>query len=448
MAGIGFELRRVINKGGMGSFLQTAMSGAMIVAGPWLLSIITISLINIILNRTSSDHLELFMGVIIYCYAFSLFLFGGFHYLFTRKMSDLLYLKKEGEAFGYVLRLFIPVGVISLIIAVPAALNLNPAPDSIVNTVIFRSSAVLLFAAVNILWLIMLFVSVLKWYIKILLVYAAGLISSILLVFLLSPFFGISGALLGFCTGHILIVIMLTFLCRRAWKPAKPSHSDGSFASYALKHKYLLGAGLFYYAGIWVDKMIYWTAYGGQISGTFIRLFAEYDISVYMANLTMIPGLIFFVVYSETEFYTALKRFLHTISNGLYTDIVIYRNKLAKKLAETLTEQSLLQAVVTVIVIILSKDLIFRTTLAAVFFHLLLLTLINYFFYIEKYDHAFYSALVFFIVNGSLAAITAAGLIPEAPGLSYLTGAAAASTTAAILLKYDISWLDRHILTK
>ncbi len=463
MAGIGFELRKVINKGGMSSFLQTAMSGAMIVAGPWLLSIITISLINIILNQTSSDGIELFMGVVIYCYAFSLFLFGGFHYLFTRRMSDMLYIKKEGEAFGFVLRLYIPLGIISAVIALPAALLLKPELSSQLEVSVFRASAVMLFTAVNILWVIMLFVSVLKWYIKILLVYTAGLVLSILLVFLLSPILGISGALLGFCISHILIVIMLTILCRAAWKPRRPRPSPdinpstaknpiiaaaANFGAYIRKYKYLFAAGIFYYAGIWIDKLIYWAAYGDNVSATFIRLYAEYDISVYMANLTMIPGLIFFVIYSETEFYTALKRFINIIRHGLYTDIVIHRNKLAEKIVDSLKEQSLFQGIITLIMIILSSNLIFRTTLSAVFFHLLLLTLINYFFYIEEYNHAFYSALVFFIVNGTLAAITTLGLIPKAPGFSYLIGAAAASATAALLLKADISRLERHILTK
>ena len=39
MAGIGFELQRVLRKGGIGSFLQVALAGAMITAGPWLLSV-------------------------------------------------------------------------------------------------------------------------------------------------------------------------------------------------------------------------------------------------------------------------------------------------------------------------------------------------------------------------------------------------------------------------
>ena len=426
MAGIGFELRKVVGKGGIGSFFQMAMSGAMIVAGPWILSIITITLIQTLLNRAAAGGLELFMGVVIYCYAFSLFLFGGFHYLFTRRMSDLLYLKKEGEAFGYVLRLCIPVGLISAAIALPAALHLSL---DIPSAALFRASAVLLFVTVNILWIIMLFVSVLKWYIKIMFVYTAGLVSSLLLISLLSGPFGLTGALLGFSLGHLMIVLLLMLLSRVAYKPERPAPPHDITASkaagpaaavsnvfrYAARHRHLFGAGVFYYAGIWIDKLIYWAAYGENVSGTFIRLFAEYDIPVYLANLTMIPGLVFFVVYSETEFYTSLKRFLLNLGYSRYSEILRAKQKLAGTAAESLKEQSILQGVVTLIIIILASGTILRTTLAAVFFHLLLLTLLNYLFYIEQYRHAFLSAVVFFLVNGVLAALTAFSIIPPHP---------------------------------
>ena len=460
MAGIGFELRKVVNRGGVASFFQIAMSGAMIVSGPWILSILTITLIQTVLNRTGTDGLELFMGVIIYAYAFSLFLFGGFHYIFTRRMSDLLYIKEEGQAFGYVLRLLGPIILLSTVIALPASVALN---IKIPYAAVFKISAVLIFITVNCLWIIMLFVSVLKWYIKIMLVYASGFTASLLLIYLLIRPLGLAGALLGFSLGHMLIVTLLIILCRKAWKPEKPSPPQeiepsekkypgpvqviADFSRYAKKHRFLLGAGIFYYGGIWIDKFIFWISDGVNVGGTYLRLFADYDIAVYIANLTMIPGLIFFVVYSETEFYTALKRFLFTLVRGRYPSILQRRRRLAEITGISIKEQSLLQGIVSLSVILLAGGIIFKITLAAVFFHLLFLTLLNYIFYIEQYRHAFISSVVFCTVNAVLAVITASGAV-MLPGISYLSGAAAASVTAGLLLKNDISKLDRYILTK
>ena len=75
MAGIGFELQRVLKRGGIGSFVKVALSGIMIVAGPWLLSIIGIFLIGRFAGVALREGRSLFMSVVIYSYAFSLFFF-------------------------------------------------------------------------------------------------------------------------------------------------------------------------------------------------------------------------------------------------------------------------------------------------------------------------------------------------------------------------------------
>ena len=455
MAGIGFELRKVISRGGISSFLQTAMSGAMIVAGPWILSIVTITLIQSLIGRAPGTNLEIFMGVIIYCYAFSLFLFGGFHYLFTRRMSDLLYLKRDGEAFGYVLRLCIPIIIISVLISLYPALSLGSGAEF---GRLLSFSAVLLFTSVNCIWILMLFVSVLKWYIRILIAYGSGLLSSALLIYLLSKSFGTAGAVLGFASGHVLILVLLLSLCRAAYKPEKPApppeikESSGNkaafFFRYLGRHRFLFGAGLLYYWGIWIDKFIFWKSFGETVPGTFIRLFPSYDIPVFMANLTMIPGLVFFVIYSETEFYTALKNFLHKLGRSSYPEILKAKTRLSSVTRTSIKEQSLLQAVVTIAVLITAGGIIIRTTLVAVFFHLLFLTLLNYLFYIEQYRRALRCSAVFFTVNTAGAILISIMNLSEAAGLSYLVSAAAAAGTALLILKNDISTLERHILTK
>ena len=69
MAGIGFELRKAISRGGLGSFLKAAFSGIMIVAGPWIMSIIGITAIQRLMGFAVEEAPEHFMGVVIYSYA-------------------------------------------------------------------------------------------------------------------------------------------------------------------------------------------------------------------------------------------------------------------------------------------------------------------------------------------------------------------------------------------
>ena len=121
MAGIGFELRKVMGRGGIGSFLRAAFAGIMIVAGPWILSVIGINIIQR-LPGLSLGPLAYFAAAVIYCYAWSLFLFGGFHFLFTRIVADKLYEKKEGEAAGAIVFFGLAVGLVVLVISFAASL--------------------------------------------------------------------------------------------------------------------------------------------------------------------------------------------------------------------------------------------------------------------------------------------------------------------------------------
>ncbi len=456
MAGIGFELRKIISKSGPGSMLKLALSGTMIVAGPWLLSILSITLINRFMGFALEEDPKIFMAVIVYSYAFSLFIFGGFHYILTRILSDYIYEKKEEEAFSYLLLSFIPTAVFSLLISAPVLYFMDLSRLS--NPVLFKFSAALLFSAINIIWITMLFVSVLKWHIKILMAYVAGMGCSLLLIYYFSLKFSIGGAMAGFALGHVLIIIMLLLICLKAFKPEKRSGGIGLFLSYLKKYKYLFFSGLFYYWGIWIDKMIFWVIRGEGIPGTFFKLYEPYDFAVYFANLTMIPGLIYFVVFSETGFYIQLRKFLTSLLKNKYSRIQKKKYNLIKETKKNLYEQSFFQGVVTLSLIILSPILsgtlfsnlvavsVLQITLTAVFFHLFFLTLLNFLFYLELYYYSFISVLVFFIVNLIISVITAVYGGSLIPGLSYLSGGVAGSAVSMIFLYSSMKKLDRYIL--
>ena len=129
MAGIGFELKRVVEHGGIGSFIKAALSGTMIVAGPWLISILSISVIRrLVWFLPPVDH-QIFIAVIVYSYALSLILFGGIHFIFTRLLADLIYKKKDRTA-GSILIYFsflilLAAGLIGGILGLLAALKME-----------------------------------------------------------------------------------------------------------------------------------------------------------------------------------------------------------------------------------------------------------------------------------------------------------------------------------
>ena len=400
MAGIGFELRKVVDRRGLSGIVKASLAGTIIVAGPWLISILGITIIQHLVSSGIRELPGAFMASVIYCYAFSLILGGGFHYIFTRVISDYLYVNDEDAAFCYLLKFMIPTVFVSLLIALPAVLTFS---IPVTAPLLYRAGTVLLFVAVNLLWIIMLFISVLKWYMRIMFSFILGMAASVLLLLFLGDRYGTGGAVFGFAVGHLVICFLLLALSFSSFTPRRRPDMKGAFPRYLKKYRFLFLTGFFYYLSIWVDKLINWILAGTAVPGTFFAVYEPYDITVYFANLSMIPGLIYFVIASETEFYILLRKFLISLGKGRYADIQRRKYKLIIRAMKAVREQSIFQGLVSAGLILAAPLLVtsffrggvalsvLQITLAAVFFHLLFLTFLNFLFYLEMYRRAFYS---------------------------------------------------------
>lgn len=479
MAGIGFELQRVLRRGGLGSLITVALSGIMIVAGPWLLSIAGIFLIGRFAAFALQEGQGLFMGVIIYSYAFSLALFGGFHYIFTRRIADLVYLEERRQAIRTLAAACLAVFAVSAAIGAGACCGISTAGLS--RPLLFKSFAVLFFATINVVWLAMIFISLLKRYGSIFLIFLVGMLASVAGVLTLGRSLGLGGAMLGFAGGQLATVIALLVLAFGEYRsgrgaggggetrvepgPEDPAPTDcgppglRGLVAYAGRFRFLFLTGLLYSLGIWIDKFVYWAAFGQRVPGGFMRLFDSYDLAVYFANLTLIPGLVYFVVVLETGFYTRLAEFLRALQHGTYQEIQGRKYALRRGLRTGLREQTLFQGVASAAFLILAPAIlrvffpgavelpVLRITLLAVYFQLLFLVLMTVLFYFEQYRQAFVGALVFCGVN--LAGALATVVVPQLPfGSSYLAAGVAASAVSALHAFDSVRRADRLIYSR
>ena len=435
MAGIGFELQRVLQKGGITSFLKVALAGTIITAGPWLMSVIGIFLIGKVAGSALGDSQRLFLGVISYSFAFGLFIFGGSHYIFTRFVADLVYEEKDREAGSALLLFMVATVVVAGGIAYVAVRFLKPA--GITHVALFRGSIALLFVIVNLNWLLMIFVSLLKQFVRIFVVYLLGIILSFVRVSLLVDRFGLAGALLGFAGGQAFIVVVLYALTIKQFAPS--SFPIRAAARYFGEFRYLFISGTLYYWGIWIDKMVYWFTIGSPVQGTYIRIFDFYDIPVFFANLALIPGLVYFMIINETEFYIRLKVFLKGLQSSTYLKIQEQKYLLLKSVRFGMQEQSVLQGVFTAILVLAAAEivevvfgggidvLVLRLTFVAVFFHLTYLTLLIFLFYYQLYRTSALIAALFLVFNaGGSFLVWRFGDLSYA-SLGYLTAGVVAS---------------------
>ncbi len=457
MAGIGFELQRVLKRGGMVGAFKAALAGIIIVAGPWLVSILGISFLYQISSTAFGEHGMLFTAAVVYSYAFSLFLFGGFHYIFTRYIADLIYVKENGRALGALVLAVVLVGILS---AVPALVTVSFLDLKMLQFPgLYKSAAVLLFVTISLISLVMIFITLLKRYVVIFLIYLTGMAVSVFSAYFLGRLYSISGALAGFSLGHIFILVFLLILLLTTIDISPPLKEFTPFLAYFRKYLVLFLTGIFYAAGIWSDKILLWFIKGDGVEGTFLHMFAPYDMPVYLANLTIIPGLVYFMIYSESNFYIALKKVLLHLGRDIESRIKQGKYILYKTVKSSLREQSLFQGVITLVLIIIAPDikalflsdavsvLTFRITLTALFFNLLLLTTVTFLFYIEKYKSAFFSVMIFFSVNVGVTLYSTAADFPYYGG-GYLVSCAVGTIAAFIFLRHGIKYIDRDIFAK
>ena len=97
MAGIGFELRKLMADQTFWGVLKAYGFAGIISSGPWVLSIMGIMLIGFldVLNVSQAKAVAQFQISVTYLMAFSLILTGPLQLLFTRFIADRLYERKD-----------------------------------------------------------------------------------------------------------------------------------------------------------------------------------------------------------------------------------------------------------------------------------------------------------------------------------------------------------------
>jgi uncharacterized membrane protein len=229
------------------------------------------------------------------------------------------------------------------------------------------------------------------------------------------------------------------------------------FLSYIGRYRMLFFAGLLYAWATWVDKVVFWFSFGSRVPGSWMRTFDPYDVPIFFSILTLIPGLIYFTIETETAFYPRLREFLRTIGSGSYQQIQERKYAMIRSLGEAMRGQGLLQLIVSVTLILVAPVLgpalfgtgmnvpALRITLAAAFFHSLFLSLLIFLFYLEHYGRAAAAALVFFAVNCAASILIAALGDARLLGTSYLAGGILGSIVAGTFLVRALRRFDHTL---
>ena len=408
MAGIGFELKKMLDQGTYFSRIKAYLYSVNVSSGPWVVSILVIGLLGLFQTENlPRDEASLFRATIIYIYAFSLIAVGLLQLPLTRYLADLLY-KNENElylpAFSGAL---IVIGILQSLIAVPFIFFFSG------WTAIYGFSAYGLYLVVSFIWVAMIFLSAAKDAASISWSFAIGAVVSLFSAYLLGARFGISGYISGFTLGQVVIFLLLSIRLIVEFPSDRGFSLD--FLGYLRDYPTLLAAGFIYNLAIWSDKFVFWFSGYGESNGSFLYTCFIYDAPIFIAYLTVIPSLALFLLLVETSFYRHYRSYYGSIAgkSGLES-IMSQKESMMTNIRRNLGYVITVQGLVTLLSIFATPFVvkylnmnwismsIMRIGILGAFLHSLFLILNVFLFYFEFRREALLLNLLFLVLNISL----------------------------------------------
>ena len=375
MAGIGFELRRLTRKDDLLGVIQGYGYAALTTSGPWLFTILALSAIVALGMPSSTPHeLSTFRTLIVYNFAFSLVFSGAVTAVATRRLADYIHQKDVSQAPALMVGALAVVYVVSLPLVAPFYLfhlDLDPA---------VRLAAILNFTLVSGIWVVSVFLTALKNYQVVTWSFLVGMVVGIVAAGMLSYHWAVTGMLMGFNAG--LVLILFTLLSRVFAE--YPTRADRPFAFLEYFHRYwdLALAALAYNAAVWIDKLIMWSAPQREMLANGLFSNPDYDGAMFLAYLSIIPAMAAFTLSIETGFYEQYLRFYDDIQRHVpYERIETNHRELIQSFLEGGRNFLILQGSISLVVTMLAPQLftwlginfrqlgIFRFGLAGAFFH-------------------------------------------------------------------------------
>lgn len=392
MAGIGFELRKILRRDNLLSLLQAYSYAAVISSGPWILSIVGILIIGILSYSMVVPAILItqFQVSVTYVIAVSLVFTGPFQLAFTRFAADRLFEKNDAVVLPNFHAVALTVTAVGGVLGVLSVVFLFPQ-----QSIMYRLLLLAAFVLMSNVWIATIFLSGMKQYRAIVLLYLLGYTVTVAAALGLR-FLKLEGLMAGFVLGQALMLTgMMTLILRNF-----PAQRFISFEFFDRRMFYpsLCAIGLFYNLGVWVDKFIFWfTADTSQAIIGPLRASVIYDLPVFLAYLSIIPGMAIFLVRMETDFVEYYDAFYNAVRSGGSLEIIEeHRNSMVETIRLGIFEIVKIQAIASLAVFVLGERILSWMGISTLYLPLLyidviaaslqvvLLGVLNVFFYLDK----------------------------------------------------------------
>lgn len=449
MAGIGFELRKLLKRDSFLAVLHTYAYAGIISSGPWVLSIVAVLIIGVISIPVVIPHflVSQFQTSITYLIALSLIFTGFVQLAFTRYSADRIFDKEHFRLLPNLNGLLLLASVTGGSLAFPLTMILFPA-----TSLIFRMLFATTFVVLSCVWIAAILLSGLKAYKAILINFAVGYGTALLLAIILRVW-KLEGLMLAFLLGQfILLKGMLLVLFRNY-----PTRSFVEFDFLSRKRVYvsLVFTGFFYNLGVWADKFVFWfhPYTGTNVIGP-LNASEIYDLPVFLAYLSILPGMAVFLVRMETDFVEYYDRFYEAVrEGGSLTYIYEMKDEMIRMAREGIYDIIKIQAIAAIAVFLVGAKLLdmagipqvylplLYIDVAAAGFQVVFLGILNIYFYLDRRGRALFLTALFACLNLVLS-IVSISLGPYFYGYGFALSLCIAIMCGMFLLDRDLQKLE------
>lgn len=423
MAGIGFELRRILKKNNYTGDIY-AYFIASFYSTPWLFAAIALILLNIISKYFLFDtDIAIIAVTITYDFVISLISVAPVQAILIRYIGDVCRGPNDKIDAAVLFTSFSLAGFLALV----AGISFYVFSE---GDMLYKFISISLVVVTNWIWLGVTVLQSFHKHFYILKAFCAGSLISLGMAIGLGKMFSLSGTLVGYGMGQAIILLFLMANILKSINKKCTCFFHKKFLSYFLRFPSLAFIGFFYMSAIWIDKIVIWSLLGTKIWSN-LYVFLPYDVCVFIAYVTIIPGAAHFLIKMETSFVGHYKAYLDALENEILA--VIYRRKmkalgiLQKIVRDLIKFQGIFSFIVFVYAyqifrvfhVTIASPYVFRILIVTAFIHTILMAVITIHLYFNFRKQALFLALFFFFSNFVLTACSVF-LGPSYYGWGYL----------------------------
>ncbi len=414
MAGIAFELKKILRRRSITSIFTAFGYSLALSSGPYIITITSLLLVNFIGSYFVKDSTQLtqFQVVITYIIAFSLILSGFTNLYLIRFLADMIFAKRYDAIIPNLMSAIILNASAGFILSlIFSLLALTP-----YTSYIFAFLFTLCFTLFMCIWTLNTILTGFKSYKYILFSYAFSY-SIFLITSLYFIKYGLTGLMFTFTLSNSILFFMLFAYTIRNY------YSDRLLSFEFIKedkYRSLILTGFFYNLGIWADKLVFWfhpytsTEALGPLSYSIV-----YDIPIFLAYLSIAPGISAMFLKIEWEFAEHYDKYYDAVRGGALLDkIYLYGDELISSARGVLLDTFRIQAIFSVFIIIMQEQLftlfrlpkvyipLFDILLLGTSLQVVLLSLIALMFYFDRLTYALITTFVYAVSNSGLSLLS------------------------------------------